>query len=106
MGAERAEKRCLRWGISFQAHHGVGFVIDDEGKDVYGGNIVGLGFSWHVGVAATFLSRSTSEAKMLTVANRWTILTRSVVRRPASSLTAKRICRPVRAEALDYTHAA
>jgi hypothetical protein len=50
-GSERAEKRFLRWGIGFQAHYGVGFVIDDEGNDVYGGDIVGLGFSWDVGVA-------------------------------------------------------
>lgn len=50
-GSERAEKIFLRWGIGWQAHYGIGFTLDDEGNDVYGGNIVGLGFSWDVGVA-------------------------------------------------------
>jgi len=50
-GSERTEKRFLRWGVGFQAHYGVGFLIDDEGNDSYGGTIVGLGFAWDVGVA-------------------------------------------------------
>jgi len=29
----------------------VGFLIDDAGDDVYGGDIVGLGFAWDIGVA-------------------------------------------------------
>jgi len=51
-GKPRQEKVFLRWGMGWQAHYGLGFVIDDEGDDVYGGEIVGLGFSWDIGVAA------------------------------------------------------
>ena len=50
-GSERKEKKFLRWGVGFQAHYAVGFVIDDEGDDAYGGDIVGLGFAWDIGVA-------------------------------------------------------
>lgn len=51
-GTEREEKIFLRWGVCFQAHYGLGFLIDDSGDDEYGGDIVGLGFSWDIGVAA------------------------------------------------------
>lgn len=51
-GSARGEPRFLRWGIGWQAHYGLGFVIDDCGNDYYGGNTVGLGFSWDIGVAA------------------------------------------------------
>lgn len=50
-GGERDEPIFLRWGIAWQAHYGLGFVIDDRGNDAYGGDIVGLGFSWDFGVA-------------------------------------------------------
>ena len=50
-GDERFEPVVLRWGIAWQAHYGLGFVLDDKGDDIYGGNIVGLGFSWDFGVA-------------------------------------------------------
>jgi len=50
-GGEREEAVFLRWGIAWQAHYGLGFVFDDEGDDRYGGNVVGLGFSWDVGTA-------------------------------------------------------
>ena len=51
-GKPRGEKIFLRWGHAWQAHYGLAFLIDDEGDDVYGGDIVGLGFSWDIGVAA------------------------------------------------------
>ena len=51
-GSEREQPIYLRWGVGWQAHYGLGFVIDDEGDDQYGGNIVGLAFSWDVGLAA------------------------------------------------------
>lgn len=50
-GSERGEPIFLRWGIGWQAHYGLGFVLDDKGNDSYGGDIVGIGFSWDVGVA-------------------------------------------------------
>ena len=53
-GSERSEPIFLRWGIAWQAHYGLGFVLDDKGDDSYGGNIVGLGFSWDIGVAGLF----------------------------------------------------
>jgi hypothetical protein len=53
-GGEREEEVFLRWGIAWQAHYGLGFVFDDAGDDRYGGNIVGLGFSWDVGTAGLF----------------------------------------------------
>lgn len=51
-GGERKVKRFLRWGIGFQAHYGVGFVIDDQGNDHYEANSACLGFSWDIGTAA------------------------------------------------------
>lgn len=51
-GGERTAKRFLRWGIGFQAHYGVGFVIDDQGNDHYEGNTASIGFSWDIGLAA------------------------------------------------------
>lgn len=53
-GSEREEAVFLRWGIAWQAHYGLGFVFDDAGDDRYGGNIVGLGFSWDIGTAGLF----------------------------------------------------
>lgn len=53
-GSERVEQRFLRWGVGWQAHYGLGFLFDDAGDDTYGGNIVGLGFSWDVGLAGIF----------------------------------------------------
>ena len=51
-GQPRQEQVFLRWGIGWQAHYALGFVIDDAGDDTYGGNIVGLAFSWDIGLAA------------------------------------------------------
>lgn len=51
-GSKRKEEVFLRWGIGWQAHYALGFVIDDQGNDTYGGNIVGLAFSWDIGLAA------------------------------------------------------
>lgn len=51
-GGERPVKRFLRWGIAFQAHYGVGVVIDDQGNDHYEANSACLGFSWDIGLAA------------------------------------------------------
>ena len=51
-GTARKEPVFLRWGIGWQAHYALGFVIDDQGDDFYGGNIVGLAFSWDIGMAA------------------------------------------------------
>ena len=53
-GNERGEPVFLRWGVGWQAHYGLGFVFDDTGDDTYGGDIVGLGFSWDFGVAGLF----------------------------------------------------
>ena len=50
-GGPRQEPVFLRWGLGWQAHYGLGFIIDDAGDDTYGGTTVGLGFSWDVGVA-------------------------------------------------------
>jgi hypothetical protein len=50
-GSERTEQRFLRWGVGWQAHYGLGFILDDAGDDVYSGDIVGLAFSWDVGLA-------------------------------------------------------
>ena len=50
-GNQREEEIFLRWGTGWQAHYGLGFVFDDAGDDIYGGDIVGLGFSWDIGVA-------------------------------------------------------
>ena len=53
-GNQREEKVFLRWGIGWQAHYALGFTFDDAGDDTYGGDIVGLGFSWDIGVAGLF----------------------------------------------------
>ncbi len=50
-GGPREEKRFLRWGLGFQAHYGVGVVIDDQGNDTYQGNTAGIAFSWDIGLA-------------------------------------------------------
>lgn len=51
-GGEREERRFLRWGIGWQAHYGLGFVIDDEGDDFYAADHAGPAFSWDIGLAA------------------------------------------------------
>ena len=51
-GRTRGEPVFLRWGIGFGCHYGAGFVFDDAGDDLYGGNTVGLAFAWDVAVTA------------------------------------------------------
>ena len=49
---EREVRRFLRWGIAWQAHYGIGVVIDDDGDDFYSADHAGPAFSWDIGLAA------------------------------------------------------
>jgi hypothetical protein len=51
-GGERNERRFLRWGYGFGCHYAAGYLFDDDGNDVYHGDIVGIAFTWDVGITA------------------------------------------------------
>ena len=48
-GSRRREKRWTRFVGGFGCHYAVGYLFDDQGNDVYGGTIMGLGMGWDLG---------------------------------------------------------
>lgn len=63
-GSPRTQRRFQRFGNGFACHYALGFLFDDEGDDVYGGDIMGTGFGWDmgVGVLADFAGNDRYEA--------------------------------------------
>ncbi|MDZ7620092.1 MAG: hypothetical protein U1E05_24075, partial [Patescibacteria group bacterium] len=63
-GKPRTQRRYQRFGNGFACHYALGFLFDDEGDDVYGGNIMSTGFGWDlgVGVLADFAGNDRYEA--------------------------------------------
>ena len=51
-GGPRKDEQFLRWGFAYGCHFASGFLFDDDGDDIYGGNIVGIAFAWDFGVTA------------------------------------------------------
>ncbi|MDR1486290.1 MAG: hypothetical protein LBT09_15915 [Planctomycetaceae bacterium] len=45
-GTNRRENKWTRFANGFGCHYSVGYCIDDEGDDVYGGTIMGTGMAW------------------------------------------------------------
>lgn len=48
----RKESRFMRYGNCFGVHYAAGYLIDDAGNDLYGGDHACVGFTWDVGVSA------------------------------------------------------
>ena len=63
-GKPRSQRRYQRFGNGFACHYALGFLFDDEGDDVYGGDIMSTGFGWDlgVGVLADFAGNDRYEA--------------------------------------------
>lgn len=51
-GAKRTEPRFMRYGNGFGVHYAAGYLIDDAGDDLYGGDHACTGFTWDVGMTA------------------------------------------------------
>lgn len=51
-GGPRKDEQFLRWGLAYGCHFASGFLFDDSGDDIYGGNIVGIAFAWDFGITA------------------------------------------------------
>lgn len=49
-GNSRKESRWLRFCNGFGCHYALGFLIDDEGDDVYDGTIMGTGMAWDLSI--------------------------------------------------------
>ncbi|MDO4558057.1 MAG: hypothetical protein Q4C47_03735, partial [Planctomycetia bacterium] len=49
-GSPRGERMYQRFGCGFGCHYAIGFCFDDDGDDVYGGTIMGLGMGWDLGI--------------------------------------------------------
>ena len=63
-GGPRTEAMFQRFSNGFGCHYALGFLFDDQGDDVYGGSIMGLGFGWDaaVGVLCDFAGNDRYEA--------------------------------------------
>jgi hypothetical protein len=49
-GGPRTERLFQRFSNGLGCHYSLGFSIDDEGNDAYGGTIMGVGFGWDLAV--------------------------------------------------------
>ncbi|HID74938.1 MAG TPA: hypothetical protein EYP56_02965 [Planctomycetaceae bacterium] len=53
-GGRRTERLYQRFGTGFGCHYAIGFCFDDEGDDLYGGTIMGLGHAWDCSLGGLF----------------------------------------------------
>jgi hypothetical protein len=63
-GGQRTEAKFQRFGCGWGCHYALGFLIDDQGDDMYGGTIMGTGMAWDcaVGVLCDFGGNDRYEA--------------------------------------------
>lgn len=48
-GSPSSQANFSRWGIGFGCHFALGFILDDDGDDLYAGTMAGVGFAWDLG---------------------------------------------------------